>query len=227
MRTRVSCLIVAFYSFSYLIAQADYEIGVLPEFNFGTSLSNLWSLDAEIASRFETISGTFGKSATANVYFELVDVTTVFNRTVGVDAKVGLGYLARFRDDKIIHRFIQQYAFTNPYYGFRIGHRFRVDQTFDPSESIEVRLRYRISSDISLNGEFIDPKEFYLKLGNEYVYSLQESETDLEIRLVPTLGYYLDDDHKIELGIDYRIDSFISTTVDHRFWLNIGYYLSL
>jgi hypothetical protein len=228
MRLKWLLLSISIITTSSFLAQSEYEIGFLPEFNFGTSFSKVWSLDAEVAARFESLSGSFGENNTAtSVYFDLVDVTTVFNRTVGVDAKVGFGYLARFRDEEGIHRLIQQYAFTNPYYGFRIGHRFRVDETFAPNETVETRLRYRVSSDISLNGEYIDPKELYLKVGNEYVYSFQGSDTDLEIRMVPTLGYYLDDDHKIEVGIDYRIDSFINTTIDHRIWLNVGYYLNL
>lgn len=224
---KLLALLVIIFSHGILSAQAAYEIGVIPEFNFGGALSELWSVDVEFASRFEAVSGRFGEEAETDVFFGLLDVTTVVNRTVGVDAKVGLGYLARFQEEQIIHRFIQQYAFTNPYFGYRLGHRFRVDETFRPNRDVELRLRYRLSSDISLNGEFIDPKEIYLKIGNEYVGSFQGDEVDLEIRLVPTLGYYVNDDHKIELGIDYRVDSFLQSTADHRFWLSVGYYLSL
>lgn len=127
---------------------------------------------------------------------------------MGVDAKVGLGYLVRFKEGRIAHRFIQQYSFTVPRYGYRVGHMFRVDETFTPDQVIEIRLRHRISSDVSLNGEFIDPKELYLKLGNEYVYSFQGETQDLEIRFVPSLRYYFNDDNKLELVIDYRVDSF-------------------
>lgn len=210
-----------------LSAQSTYEIGTIPEFNFAASLSKLWAIDAEIAPRFEIASGTFGETSREDIFFGLLDVTTVFNRTVGVDAKVGFGYLARFEEGTIAHRFIQQYSFTVPNYGYRIGHRFRVDQTLTPNEDIEVRLRYRISSDISLNGEFIDSNELYIKIINEYVYSFQGVEQDLEIRFVPALGYYFDDDNKFEIGIDYRLDAFLESSAEHRFWLSIGYYFSL
>jgi len=210
-----------------LQAQAGYELGFLPEFNVGKSISTLWAVNVEIAPRYELVAGAFGGDSERDIYFGLLDVTTVFERTIAVDAKLGLGYLARFENNKVAHRLIQQYSFSIPYYGYRLGHRFRVDQTFTPDEDLEVRLRYRLSSDISLNGEFIDPKEIYIKLGNEYVTSFQGQETDVEIRLIPALGYYIDDDHKLEVGIDYRIDSFLRSTADHRFWVNVGYYLSL
>lgn len=210
-----------------LCAQNSFEVGTIPEFNLATSLSTLWVLDVELAPRIEIASGTFGKVSQRDISYGLLDVTTVVNRTVGVDAKVGLGYLARFEEGTIAHRLIQQYSFTVPHYGYRLGHRFRVDETFTPEEDIEIRLRYRLSSDVSLNGEFIDPKEVYFKIGNEYIYSFQGAVQDLEIRVVPSLGYYFDDDHKFEVGIDYRIDAFLESFAAHRFWLSIGYYLSI
>ncbi|MEP0266000.1 hypothetical protein [Dokdonia sp.] len=33
--------------------------------------------------------------------------------------------------------------------------------------------------------------------------------------------------NKIELGLDYRIDSFINSSPDRRYWTQIGYSLSL
>ncbi|TVZ52523.1 DUF2490 domain-containing protein [Dokdonia sp. Hel_I_53] len=207
--------------------QSTYEIGVLPEVNIDTKLATLNAINVEIAPRFEWAQGTFEGESETDIFYSLLDITSVMTRTVGVDAKVGFGYLVRFREDAVIHRFIQQYSFTTPYFGYRLGHRFRVDQTFAPNENLEVRMRYRLSSDISLNGEFIDPGEVYLKIGQEYVYAIQGSETDLEIRLVPSFGYYFDDANKVELGIDYRLDSFLTSAPDHRFWLNLGYYLSL
>ena len=210
-----------------IYAQGSYEIGTIPKFNFGTKLSKVYSLDVELAPRFEAIAGDFDGNSETDIFFSLLDVTTILNRTVGVDAKLGFGYLARFEEDRIVHRLLQQYAFTNPYFGFRLGHRFRIDETFRPDEDFEFRARYRLSSDISINGEFIDPGEIYIKVSNEYVGSFQGDDTDLEIRLIPALGYYLNDDNKVELGVDYRIDSFLDSTANHRFWLSIGYFLSL
>lgn len=155
------------FTVAAVFAQETYEVGAIPEFNLGIKLSKVYKLDVELAPRIETFSGDFDGSSETDIFFDLLDVTTVLNRTVGVDAKVGMGYLARFEQERVVHRFIQQYSFTNPHYGYRLGHRFRIDQTFRPDEKFEFRARYRLSSDVSLNGEFIDPGEIYLKLGNE------------------------------------------------------------
>lgn len=224
---KFSSFILIFFTSTLLYGQSLYEVGILPEINIGTKINALLNINVEFAPRFEVSEGDFKGTNDTDVFYSLLDVTTVATRTVGVDAKVGIGYLARFRDKGLIHRAIQQYSFTVPYFGFRLGHRFRTDQTFNARQKVEFRVRYRLSSDISLNGEFIDPGEVYLKLGNEYVYSIQGDATDLEVRFVPTLGYYVNDANKLEIGIDYRMDSFLKATANHRFWINLGYYLSL
>lgn len=224
---KLTFFILMFSLSTLLYGQTLYEVGILPEVNIGKKINELWNINVEFAPRFELSKGDFKGDNDTDVFYSLLDVTTVATRTVGVDAKVGAGYLARFRDKKLIHRAIQQYSFTVPYFGFRLGHRFRTDQTFSANQKAEFRARYRLSSDISLNGEFIDPREVYLKLGNEYVYSLQGDATDLEVRFVPTLGYFANDTNKLEIGVDYRMDSFLDATANHRFWINLGYYMSL
>ncbi|RMB63281.1 DUF2490 domain-containing protein [Dokdonia sinensis] len=227
MNRYVFIFIFGVFTIAGMCAQGTYEVGAIPEFNLGVKLSEVWKMDVEFAPRIEAFSGDFDGNSETDIFFDLLDVTSVLNRTVGVDAKAGMGYLARFERERVVHRFLQQYSFTNPHYGYRLGHRFRIDQTFRPDEKFEFRARYRLSSDISLNGEFIDPGEIYIKLGNEYIGSWQDGDSDLEIRVVPSLGYYFDDAHKLELGVDYRIDSFLNATASHRFWLSVGYYLSL
>ncbi len=221
------CILSLCWYTSTILSQTNYETGILPKVNLGVKLDPVYTLNVEIAPRVEVSEGIFDANNPNTIYFSLLDVTTVVSRVVWVDAKIGLGYLSRFQNNKIIHRFLQQYTVTNPYFGYRLGHRFRVDETVRNNEKTEFRVRYRLSSDISMNGEFIDPQEVYFKIGNEYVYSFQGKETDFEIRLVPSLGYYVNDDHKLEIGVDYRVNSFLSSTANHRFWLHLGYFISL
>lgn len=86
---------------------------------------------------------------------------------------------------KFKNRAIQQISFSKKYPCFRIAHRIMTDQTFEnneKNENTELRLHYRISSEIPLEGQSIDVKKFYVKTNNEYLNSLQGVDYYLEVR---------------------------------------------
>ncbi|WP_345795480.1 DUF2490 domain-containing protein [Algoriphagus sp. CAU 1675] len=161
--------------------------------------------------------------------FSLIDFTSIASKKVGLNSRISVGYLIRIRDDgEINHRFIQQYAFTQKLNSFRLAHRFVSDQTTSKSEPIEFRLRYRIVAEIPLNGHSVDIKELYLKLGNEYLGSFQqENGANLETRLLPFLGYVINDNHKFEIGLDYRIGSLLNQPTRHSYWMNINWFIEI
>ena len=78
-----------------------------------------------------------------------------------------------------------------------------------------------------MNGKSIDPKEFYLKINNEYLNAFEDREYDLEIRFSPLLGLKLNERNKLELGLDYRLDSFLENKTRNHFWTSINWYLKL
>ena len=78
-----------------------------------------------------------------------------------------------------------------------------------------------------MNGESIDPKEFYLKFNNEYLNAFERREYDLEIRFSPLLGLKLNERNQLELGLDYRLDSFLENKTRNHFWTSINWYLKL
>src|SRR5690606_26582727 len=97
--------------------------------------------------------------------FERADLEIVATRSLNTGS-IGGGYLIRRQDGNFIHRAIQQYSITQKLTALRISHRLRTDQTFEKDEDVQFRLRYRISFEKPLNGQEIDPKEFYLKFNN-------------------------------------------------------------
>jgi hypothetical protein len=209
------------------MAQSTYRAGALPSININYRLNDDWSLNFKTEARHELLEGTFdGQSEGINEYV-LTDFSLIAARKVGLSGRVSGGYLIRFREGQVIHRAIQQYTYVQNLSGFRLAHRVVADQTFSPSEATEFRFRYRLATEIPLNGESADPKEFYLKISNEYLNSFQESEYDLEVRLVPLLGYTLSDKYKIEIGIDYRVNSFLDQDAQNSFWTSINWYIDL
>ena len=208
-------------------AQGRYQAGLLPSVNVNTQLPQQWSLNTKLESRQLLASGTFGDAQPTEYRYVLTDLSTMGARKVGLNSRIAAGYLIRFRGPQISHRFIQQYSMVQRLPYFRLGHRLVTDQTLVPNQKPEYRLRYRLATELPLNGQSADPKEFYLKLSNEYLNSLEDTRYDLEIRLATLLGYTVSEHHKLELGIDYRLGSLVQSVARHSYWTSLNWYIDL
>ena len=157
----------------------------------------------------------------------LTDFALLASKKTGFNKKFAGGYQVRFYEDEIIHRSIKQYIIVRKYAGFRIAYRIGLDQTFFEELATIHRLRIRLGSEFPLNGEEADLQEFYLKVNNEYLNIFQDDDHDIEIRMVPLLGYLLGTHNKLEAGLDYRLDSFLEGPSDHKFWFRINWFYSI
>jgi len=211
----------------YTLAQNTYRIGVLPSVNFKYDLPADWSINCKLETRHLVQEGTFGGDRKNNYEYVLSDVSLFFAKRVGLNSRLSGGYLFRYREGEIIHRAIQQYTLIQKLTGFRISHRIVTDQTFLTSGAVEYRFRYRLAAEVPLNGLSVDFKEFYLKIGKEYLGSIENSIYDMEIRLIPMIGYSLAENHKIEIGLDYRVNSLINQSPQNSFWTGINWYVDL
>jgi hypothetical protein len=209
------------------MAQDTYLLGTLPSLNINRGLNKGWNLNLKVESRIPFLKGEFGTNPQSGFNFQLTDFAITASRKTGLNNSLAGGYLIRLRGSQKYHRFIQQFTLVKTYESFRIAHRFLSDQTLNSLDPWALRLRYRITSEIPLNGQSIDPGEFYLKLNNEYLNSWQETEYDLEIRLVPIAGFVFKDNNKLEFGIDYRLSSFLDGNSRNSFWVNIGWFLKV
>ncbi|NVK49601.1 MAG: DUF2490 domain-containing protein [Cyclobacteriaceae bacterium] len=139
-------------------------------------------------------------------------------------SSMALGLFYRVQDGSNAYRIIQQFATLDRFRRFRIGHRFRLDQTFIPNDAVEYRFRYRLAMDIPLRGDEVDPGENYLVISSEPIFGLQEKEFGLENRFVVTLGKLINPQQKIEYSVDYRTDGFFQEGFRTRLWAKIGYF---
>lgn len=156
------------------------------------------------------------------------DLQTFIGKKINPFVKVDLGYQYRIEKGENTHRSIQQVAILQRTNFFRVGHRIRTDQTYFNEESILLRIRYRYAVQVPLQGRDLDPGEKYVTLSNEVIYMSQDSEDDIENRLVASLGFYVDDNTKYEIGLDYRTDDYlVEDRFRSRLWLKFGVYLSL
>lgn len=226
MRYFITLILLLFF-IGKTTAQDTYLLGTLPSLNLNKGINSNWSLNLKAESRLRFMQGEFGGNASSDLHFLLADFALTASRKTGLNNSLAGGYLIRLRGEQTFHRFIQQFTIVKRFETFRMAHRFSSDQTFNSDNPWELRLRYRITAEIPLDGQSVDPGEFYLKLNNEYLNSWQESEPDLEIRLVPLVGFVFKDSNKLEFGLDYRLSSFIDGSSRNSFWFNIGWYLKV
>lgn len=206
------------------IAQNVFRAGIMPEVNISTKLSGDLKLTGNIESRIINFDYQDEANGTFKNQYQLIDASIYLSQKLNLNQSLSVGYLLRSRENKIFHRFIQQYSIVSGRDALRLGHRFALDQTLDPDGNWEIRTRYRITAEKPLSGDNIDSKEFYLKAGNEYLGIFEGNESDLEIRLMLFLGYEVNSQSKIEFGPDYRFSDFTGNGIDHVVWMNIGWY---
>lgn len=204
-------------------SQSSADAGLLPSINLIYKKQD-YAFNFRLESRQFFYENKAGASGNLKYNYALTDFTMLAAKKVDFDKTVALGYLMRWEGDELIHRTIQQLIITKKLSGYKLTHRIATDQTFSSREATEYRLRYRIATEFPLSGREVDAKEFYFKLNNEYLNSLQSSTYDLEIRVLPFLGYEISQGNDVEIGIDYRLNSFITNQSRHRFFLGINWF---
>ena len=207
-----------------LVAQTTVEVGLLPTVNLNIGLQKGWEINTKWETRQLVQRSIGGENDGQGFTFLQSDQSAVLARKVGLNSKLAGGYLLRIKEDEFVHRLIQQFSIVQRLPSFRLAHRFAADQTFAPDEKVETRLRYRIGTEIALNGQSADAGEPYLKINHEYLGSWQGPDFDLEIRVVPVLGYKFNDINKLELGVDMRFDSFLEKPGRRRYWGVVAWY---
>lgn len=220
-------IIASVFAENRSMAQASYQSGFLPSINLGKDLGKDYSIHFNAESRIRMITGEAESAWVADPEIALTDLSLTLARKTGLNNSLSGGYLLRLRGGGQYHRTIQQFTVVKRYDGFRLAHRFRSDQTFHKTIPAEIRLRYRISAEIPLNGQSVDPNEWYLKMNTEFLNSLQDKTYTPELRIVPFLGYEFTDNHKFELGLDYRLSSFFDSSSRHSLWVNLGWFVKL
>ncbi len=202
-------------------AQTSFQLGVLPSININKPLPKDWSLNFKSESRQSLFQEKFSYD------YLLTDISIGGAKKIGINTTLAIAYLIRIDNNSISNRAIQQLSFVRRFPGFRLSHRIAADQTFKNEENTEIRIRYRLSFEIPLQGQTLDPKEFFLKLNNEYLNAFEDEIYDLEIRFAAFAGYALSAKGKLELGIDYRLDSFIDKGARNRLWISINIYQAI
>lgn len=210
--------VLLFLSLS-LFSQNQLGFGLLPRMNLSSQITGQSQVVFGAESRFQSSNNAFDHA--------LTDLKILFSQRVGLRSKVNAGYLIRFRDGVIFHRLIQQYGTVRKLNQSRISHRIASDQTFSSATDPIFRLRYRAVWEIPLSGDKINWKELYFKTGGEILGIFQPGSADMEIRILPAVGYELNSNNKLEMGLDYRMSKLLANRVENKLWASLTWYFIL
>jgi hypothetical protein len=208
-------------------AQTVYG-GIMPEFGLTLPIKGNFSQTYKIENQHSLFRD--GTSENGFVYeYERTDLQFFLNYKFAGNWKATVGYQLRIEEQwNTLHRPIQQIATNTRIKNMRLAHRIRLDQTLERSESFIFRTRYRAALEIPLNGDKIDPKEFYVVISEEPIYSINSKLTnELENRFVVTLGHFFSNGNKLEMSLDHRTDRFFDDGVRQRIWLKIGWFVNI
>lgn len=207
-----------------ILGQNDFSGGLLPKVNLSFKLADQWKLNSSLEQRQQL----FDVDEQA-IEYVLLDFANAISYKMRNGQSLNFAYTLRNRNKEFHHRFTQQFSKVNEYAFFRLGQRFGMDQTIIPDEPLIFRMRYRLSFERALQGSVIDEKEFYLKINNEYLGITDGTKHDVELRLIPFIGYEFNKTNKLEVGLDGRLATFLNTeeVSEKRLWLSIIWYRSL
>ncbi len=210
-----------------LKAQTPVEMGFLPRLTLSYQLNEHWKVNAQLESmQREWLRDSEGLSADYD--YVRTDLTFVADYKIQPHASAGAGYLLRFYNGGLVHRTLQHVAFVHPIPHGRLGHRLRTDQTYQTGSTTAYRLRYRFSWETALPTKREDDDQpFYLMASWELLGLKQARDYGLENRFSGGLGYNINNDQQLELGLDHRWDQLLESTHRHRIWWTIRYFIDL
>ena len=201
-------------------SQIDFRAGLLPTINFNSKIGNRIKLNFKTESRINFYN-SLGQARS----WELSDFSLIGATKLSSTTNVAAGYLIRIQSGAFTHRTIQQLTLVSQF-PIKTAHRFMLDQTFGNNQFPEFRVRYRLGTEIPLSGASLNNNEFYFKISNEYIYSIENTISDLGIRLGPFIGYSISTKNKLEIGLDQRFEGLISSANQHRSWISLNWYYS-
>ena len=207
-------IFILFMSLS-LSGQSSFESGFLPK----VILSKKYRDNIRWINSIESRTDVF--SDVLKIQHNLIDLSSILSIKTDLYQTFNFGYILRIRNNTIIHRTFQHYNIINDFESSQLAHRFAFEQFFEPNIPIYFRGRYRLNYQKPLNGDRIDIREFYIKLGNEYLWNFRSKE--LEVRLTPYFGYQLSQKDRIEFGFDYRTVKLN----DNNLWFRTTWYISI
>jgi hypothetical protein len=198
------------------------DAAISPDLSFNIKLNDRYSINSKIESFLFFYDIGQSPDQWQN-YYDGTDIQVFITRRLNPFQRVALGYqLGTEPASNFSHRFIQQFSWVNRPGNLVLGHRLRSDQTLEQEAPLRIRLRYRTSLEIPLQGQALDPGEFFILTSAEAIGSTQQTKNDLETRFVLQGGYLVKAGNKLHWGIDFR-SRFSNDFLNNRLLVKLGW----
>ena len=208
-------------------AQEDWLWQWEPEFSYTHRLGGLWKVNAK-ASFLQSLTTPAEAETDRQYQFDQAQVQFFATYSLRTNLKVSGGYYFRINDPTETlgshnHRLAEQFAFVSQVGGRRWANRLRLEQRFQDQGYVN-RARYRVSFDVPLNGERIDPGEKYLIVSDEWLFSFTSRQSESQNRLYLGIGWFANPERKTEVGVQYRLGGIGSEDLSNTLWFTTAFY---
>ena len=214
----ITIVLMLMVSFNFS-AQENFEGLGESAFALNHNASNNYKINFALRSRYYLY-----QDETFNFENRQLDLVHFSTYSLDYNHSLSLGIQYRFResidggDNEL--RFTQQFNYTKTNEAKRFGHRLRTEQRLFDDLTI-IRFRYRFALDAPLNGEKLDVGESYIMASMEALLSCSNLiKPEVDHRTTLQMGWLLSQKLKLQLGLEYRFESFNIITEEKLFLLS-------
>lgn len=194
-----------------------------PDISLSGNIKGQWSWNTKFVARVGLGQVGAGSHPDAGRLL-LAEAQAFVNRRLVGGRRITLGLLYGLEEPlderNTEKRIIWQYSFRTPLQSWSLAHRARIEQRFF-EESFQHRLRYRIVAERPLQGDKLDPGEFYFVAGSEFLLSSDEQFDNLRLdnRTGMGVGLLFINEHRLQFELQHRAQRLFDQRYGSRLWL--------
>jgi hypothetical protein len=214
-----------------LTAQEGFTGVWHPELSATWKIKERWDLNMK-GTAFNVIAEPGSEGFLSDYNLDFLEVSTMASYKFFNSQSIGLGFLYRWSEPledetEFEKRLTEQFGIISRLGSIRWGHRFRLEQRWK-SEGLVHRVRYRLSMDIPLRGESLNPGEPYFIGSNEILFSGGKPVSFFaENRLTGGIGWLFSGKTKFEVQAQYRLNGILEDDLVHLLVIYTTFYMNL
>jgi hypothetical protein len=222
---RVILFLLLFITIIYPVkSQSPPGWSVLPAYTIGYKFASSWQLTGKVEVNNQNIPNGFESLFNVSRYTSEIGLQTFISYKLSAVSGLAVGY----QWSTETHTVLPQYSLVVYLAQLKLGNRIRNEIRFRNNEIDSYRLRYRLATQIPLNGNKLDEGEMYLKTQLEQLVRYKSEAQNYEIRTSLVAGNLVNNRNKLEYGFEFQArHSMRSSGWDSVIQLVAGWYFSI